>query len=244
MAFASDIRQFRSATDLAAYLATLPVPSWPKGSVYHNTYRPTEAQWNGAATMRNMEAEYIHRDWSAGPHFYLAFGSPDPRNDGIWQMTSPTLPGIHAGDCNKNRFGIEVVGDFARKVPSAAQQQLLIDTLAALHRWARIGPSLIAHRDCMANRTCPGDAFYALKSALQARLILALTASKGAGIYIARHPQAIFEAPAPDAQIALYDTAMILEGQEVDVDEVGHGGWGHLRSGLGFVPVGVLTKVR
>jgi hypothetical protein len=46
--------------------------------------------------------------------------------------------------------------------------------LTALHRWAGIGATLDAHRDCMAGRTCPGDAFYALKPELQAQLASAL----------------------------------------------------------------------
>lgn len=60
--------------------------------------------------------------------------------------------------------------------------------------------------------------------------------------YIARHTQAIFEAPRPDAQVALNDTACVVEGARVEVDEVKFG-WAHLASGLGFVPVGVLSKV-
>lgn len=240
MTFNSDIRQFKTSADLATHLATLKAPVWPHGSCYHNTYRPTESQWRGKASMQSMQATYEAKGWTSGPHFYLALGSPDSANDGIWQMTPPASPGTHAGDCNSRYFGIEVVGDFQARPPSAAQQQLLIDVVTILHRWATIDATLVAHRDCMLGRTCPGDAFYALKSSLQQRLAAQLL---GAGTYAVRHTQAIFEAPRPDARIALNDTAELTEGQQIAIDEVAHGGWAHLADGRGFVPVGILTRL-
>lgn len=240
VAFSSINRQFKTVADFTAYLATLAPPHWAHGSTYHNTYRPLEGQWAGLVSMKSMQAAYAAKGWSSGPHCYLALGSPNPANDGVWVMTPPTEPGTHAGVCNATRFGIEVVGDFNARPPSLPQQQLLIDTLVALHRWAGLGPDLVAHRDCMADRTCPGDAFYALKPQLQLRLAARLV---GAGRYMARHTQAVFEAPVPDSKVALNDTAHLVEGQAVDIDEVAHGGWAHLSSGLGFVPVGVLTKL-
>jgi hypothetical protein len=174
MTFNATIRQFKTPADLTQYLATLSPPDWPGanpiGSTYHNTYSPTEAQWQGKTSMDGMVSYYISKGWTSGPHFYLALHSPNASNDGIWQMTPPTGPGTHAGECNPTRFGIEVVGDFNIKAPSEAQQQLLIDTVACLHRWAKLGAVLNAHRDCMADRTCPGNAFYALKADLTARL--------------------------------------------------------------------------
>lgn len=185
MSFNSDIRQFTTPAAFAAYLTTLPKPAWrPKGSTYHNTYRPTEAQWRGKASMLSMQAGYKAKGWTAGPHVFLALGSPNPAHNGIWQMTMPTEPGVHGVTCNSTHFGIEVVGDFQDKPPSAAQQQLLLDVVAALHRWAGIGPVLNAHRDCVV-RTCPGDAFYALKPSLSARLIMLMVASPPAAPFAA-----------------------------------------------------------
>lgn len=174
MAFAAINKQF-TLQAFTAYLAALPRPTWAKGSTYHNTFVPTEAQWRGLSTMQGMQAHYESLGWSSGPHCFLALGAPNPAHDGIWIMTPPTAPGTHAGACNADHFGIEVVGDFHSRSPSLAQQQLLIDTLAALHHWAGIGAILNAHRDCMAGRTCPGDAFYRLKPYLQAGLADALT---------------------------------------------------------------------
>jgi hypothetical protein len=175
MPFNSEIRQFSDVIALAAYLGRLARPSWGvRGSTYHNTYRPTEAQWRGLASMDSMQAGYEAKGWTAGPHFFLALHSPNPKHDGIWQMTPPMSAGVHGVTCNVTHFGIEVVGDFQAKAPSAAQQQLLIDVVATLHRWARLGAVLNAHRDCV-QRTCPGDAFYVIKPQLQQRLAQALT---------------------------------------------------------------------
>lgn len=181
MTFNSINQLFKTPADLAAWLASAPPPVWhPIGSTYHNTLSPTEAEWRGKASMDSMQSYYISKGWSAGPHCYLAQHSPNPADDGIWVMTPPTSPGIHSPSCNgppygppPGRFGVEMVGDFQAKPPSAVQQQLLIDAVAVLHRWARLGPDLNAHRDCDA-RTCPGDAFYALKPQLQQRLAAAL----------------------------------------------------------------------
>lgn len=188
--------------------------------------------------MASMQKTYEARGWTSGPHCYLALGCPRETDSGIWVMTPPTSPGTHAGDCNDHRFGIEVVGDFQSKAPSLPQQLLLIDTLVALHRWAGLGAVLNAHRDCM-QRTCPGDAFYALLPSLRLRLAERLNQ---AGIYVVRHTQAIFESPSPAGKVALNDTARAPEGSRVDIDEVKNG-WCHLRSGLGFLPLGVLTRM-
>lgn len=241
MAFNSINKQFRTAADLRGWLASQPVPDWPgenpRGSTLHNTYRPTEMQWLGLKSMQSMQAGYVAKGWTSGPHFYLALGSPNPANDGIWCMTPPTSPGTHGVTCNVSHFGVEVVGDFQKKAPSLPQQVLILDTLVALHRWAGLGPLLNAHRDCV-KRTCPGDAFYAIIPGLRAQFAARLA---GAGKYAVRHTQAIFEAPRPDAPVALADTARIIEGQVIDIDEVKLG-WGHLASAVGFVPMGVLSK--
>lgn len=243
MTFDSVNRQFKTVGEFTAWLATLPPPNWkPVGSCYHNTYIPTLAQWRGLASMRSMQATYEAKGWSSGPCLYIALGAPNPSDDGIFVMTPPTRPGTHSPSCNSGvhgRFGVEFVGNYQSGVPTEAHQNLGIAAIAALHRYAGLGPDLNAHRDCDP-RTCPGDAFYAIKPQMQTKLAAALN---GAGLYRVRHIQAVFEAPDPSARIALNDTAELPVGTTVDVDEVAHGGWAHLRNGLGFVPAGVLTRV-
>jgi N-acetylmuramoyl-L-alanine amidase-like protein len=237
MAFNSVNLHFKTPSDFAAWLAKLTLTAWhPVGSTYHNTYRPTEAQWRGMASMFSMQATYVSKGWTTGPCCYLALHSPDPADDGIFVMTPPTVPGTHAGGCNPKRFGIEVVGDFQSKPPSAAQQQLLIDTVAALHRWAKIGPDLNAHRDCMADRTCPGDAFYALKPQLQQRLARALAPltryAAGPHGCIAQQDRRA------DAPAAKYYTP----GEAFDADDLVNG-YVHDITGIGFVPVGQVVRL-
>jgi len=242
MAFNSINRQFTILDQFAAYLATLPPPDWPGeapvGSTYHNTFIPNIVQWRGLASMRSMQASYEAKGWTAGPHLFLARGAPNPAHDGIFVMTPPTSPGVHSPSCNGARFGVELVGDFQAHAPTAAQQQLLIDALAALHRWAGLGPNLNAHRDCDP-RTCPGDAFYAIKASLRVRLAAALS---GAGLYRARAPMWISETPGPSGPIALGGAAIVQAGELLPIDEV-KSSYAHLESGVGFLPIGGLEKL-
>lgn len=120
--------------------------------------------------MRSMQATYEAKGWDRGPHFFIALGTSD---DGIFAMTPPELPGIHAGGCNPHRFGVEVVGDFSLHPMSHAQLVLLSEVIASLHDWTGIGPDVVAHRDCMPGRTCPGDAAYAQKDDITALVAFA-----------------------------------------------------------------------
>lgn len=165
--------RFPDLASFAAWLRSQPAPDWtPMGSTYHNTYSPDESTWRGHASMEAMQAFYAAKGWDRGPHVYVAAGTSD---NGIWVMTPPELPGIHAGACNPKRFGIEVVGNFQSYPMSDAQLQLLVGAAAELHRYARITtPDIITHRDCMPGRTCPGDAAYAQRGTVQRLLLIAL----------------------------------------------------------------------
>jgi hypothetical protein len=61
--------------------------------------------------------------------------------------------------------------------------------------------------------------------------------------YRVLHTQAVFESPAPDGKVAGNGQLEIHAGTTVMLDEVAHGGWGHLANGSGFVPVGILEKL-
>lgn len=172
MTFHSLNLRLDSPAALAAWLSTQPRPLWGVlGSTYHNTFIPDESQWRGAASMTSMARYYEDLGWSSGPHLFLAAGTA---HDGIWVMTSPTQPGTHAGACNAKRFGLEVVGNFAERPMTRAQLVLLSEAAAALHDWAGLGPDIVAHRDCMPGRTCPGDAGYAQKADIQGLLAFAV----------------------------------------------------------------------
>lgn len=166
--------QFPSLTSFAAWLRLQPRPDWhPTGVTYHNTYHPNAREWQGHTSMESMEKTYAAKGWDRGPHCYLALGT---HADGIWVMTPPHLPGIHAGSCNEHRFGIEVVGDFENHPMVDAQLHLLADVSAELLRYAgATRPDINAHRDCMLLRTCPGQAAYEQKGDIQKRLASAMS---------------------------------------------------------------------
>lgn len=248
MAFLNANRRFRTAAEVSAYLAPLLRPMWVTGSVYHNTYRPTEAQWQGHASMSSMQRTYqgYTPAWDRGPHFFVAAHT---RADGYWMMTPPQAPGIHAGPCNRTHWGIEVVGDFQRREMSPLQVAMLVDLLEVLHRWANVPARVDDHRTCMPDRTCPGNAAHAQLDYIQRSLARRLAPKPPplmhfvirAGIDYASvrqgpattYPQAGEMWPG-DSLIA--DT--VIEGQIIG----GEKRWIHRADGLGFVHYSLVEK--
>lgn len=157
MAFDSQFIHWPTISAFVEYLQGVSRPAWCKGLTNHNTYRPNEKQWRGLASMRSMQATYVAKGWTSGPHLYLAATAPNASDTGIWQMTPITHPGTHAGQCNSDHLGIENVGDFNAAPPSDAQYMLLLAiNRAILERWG-IPPSAVnVHNECMTGRTCPG----------------------------------------------------------------------------------------
>jgi hypothetical protein len=195
--------RFAGIAELTAWLATCPPPEWqPDGIRYHNTYIPNKAQWRGAASMRSMQQSYEQQTppWDRGPHLYLATGTAF---DGIWVMTPPWQPGIHAGPCNSHTFGVETVADWDRDQPTEAEKELLVGVCAALTAYAARPLDLAAHKDCMPNRTCPGRFGYAMKAELQTRLAATLHTVEFQPAYSADSP--LLGPPgASEAQAAAY----------------------------------------
>jgi N-acetyl-anhydromuramyl-L-alanine amidase AmpD len=61
------------------------------------------------------------------------------------------------------------------------------------------------------------------------------------GFYVALAPMWISETPTPRGPIALQGKAVVEQGEVLDIDEVKND-FGHLRSGVGFLPIGGLRK--
>ena len=158
MAFDADIKFWPNISAFAAHLQGVPRPSWCSGITHHNTYKPNDLTWLGRASMVSMMEYYRDaKGWSSGPHLYLAADAPHAADQGIWQLTPMTHPGTHAGPCNKDHLGIENVGDFQDRPPTADQYTLLITvTLLILRHWGMPPEAVNVHRDCMPGRTCPG----------------------------------------------------------------------------------------
>lgn len=133
------------------YVTAIAAPSWASGLTVHHTLKPTIAEWNGQASMIGMRNYYRDvQKWPAGPHLFIA-------PDGIWQGTPITQRGVHAGDCNASRIGIEVVGNYNLGPWLEPIRSLAYGALTVLCQWLKRDEAcIVGHRDCMPGRDCPG----------------------------------------------------------------------------------------
>lgn len=161
MGFLLDIRHWRTVADFAHHLSGYDpqIAPWARGITLHHTYIPRVNQWQGEASIKGMVEFYKGKGWTAGPHLFLAQGSPKVEWDGIWQMTPLNLPGVHGTACNAHYWGIEVVGDYDAAPWSAELRTMVLGTTAAMLRWRKLplSPATVnGHRNCPSPKTCPG----------------------------------------------------------------------------------------
>ena len=155
--FSWDIKHYPTVADYQAALLPFPKPTWISGVTVHQTWRPTRAQWAGHRTMVGLGNFYERKGWSAGPHLFLAALTSGPFTDGIWAGTPLADPGVHAGTCNADHIGVEVVGDYDAEPWPAAVSDLVYDVLTLFVRWGNIPISRVhGHRECLPNKSCPG----------------------------------------------------------------------------------------
>lgn len=236
MAFDSDIRHFPSIASFDAHLQGVPRPKWCSGITHHNTYRPNETMWKGRASMASMMAVYIEKGWTSGPHLYLAAAAKNRADTGIWQLTPLAHPGTHAGQCNSHSLGIESVGDFDARPPTADQYTLLITiTLLILRHWGLPPESVNVHNECMVGRTCPGK----FLTGTQIRADLKKPAPRPAPA----PPRAYVVEGLPvyqasDRQGALW--GHLAAGEQVMIDDITNG---HLADHRGFVDINGLEAL-
>jgi N-acetylmuramoyl-L-alanine amidase CwlA len=135
------------------------VADWAKGIVLHHTWLPTIDTWRGSRTLNGIVNYYKGKGWTTGPHLFIAKGSRNPDDDGIWQMTPLNVPGTHAAAYNRSHWGIEVVGNYDIAPWPDPTKQLVCDTVAALCKWKGISvtrSTLLGHRETGSQKTCPG----------------------------------------------------------------------------------------
>lgn len=158
--FNADIKQFKTIADFQSHINGIAKPTWTKGVVVHHTWKPVQDDWRGMTTMLALKKYYEGLHWSAGPHIFVCIGSPNPENDGIWQMTPFTDVGVHAGECNSTTWGMEIVGNFDVKPWSAELQEFVYEILEVLLNKIEIKSvvkdTLRGHRECNSPKTCPG----------------------------------------------------------------------------------------
>lgn len=159
--FIAQVEHFATADDFRRHLNkhNPSVAEWAKGIVVHHTWLPTIDSWRGKRTMSGMISYYEKQGWTAGPHLFIAHGSQNPDDDGIWQMTPLNIQGIHAKAWNRTHWGIEVVGNYDIAPWPDQTKQLVYDTIATLCTWKGITvtkESILGHRETGSPKTCPG----------------------------------------------------------------------------------------
>jgi hypothetical protein len=162
--FALDVRQWRTVAAFRAHLTRYryaETAPWARGAVVHHTWKPTPLDWRGAASIEDLARFYRTQKtppWSAGPHLFIAAGSPNPAHDGIWQMSPLNQPGIHAGSANCSLWGVEHVGDFTTRPMPPDTVALGAGAIAALLDWAGLPTSAatVSPHSQWGKLECPG----------------------------------------------------------------------------------------
>lgn len=149
-----------SLESLDAYLNSVEKPSWCKGVCLHHTAAPSlsmRPQGLLSQHIRNIEAFYKKKEWSAGPHFFI------DENE-IFGMTPPNLRGVHAVSFNRSTIGIEVLGDYDTELHNSGRGlacwQTAAGATAKILNWLNLEPNyntVLFHRDDpKTSKTCPG----------------------------------------------------------------------------------------
>ena len=176
-----------NAAEFAAYMADLPIGSWTKRVVLHNTANPTIAMRKGVFTPQNIRDLHTYyqfrapvhgkpKGWSGGPHLFID-------TEGIWVFNPLDRKGVHSPSFNSNGWGVEMLGNFATEAFDSGKGLLIhqnsVQAVAAMIR--RLGGQVTAenfkiHKDDDAtDHDCPG------KNVSKSRFAAEVTAVLGGG---------------------------------------------------------------
>lgn len=169
----------------------------------------------------------------------------DPQGHAI----DPAWPAMDASHVNPNRRTISIEHEGDPHTPWTAEQT---EADTRLLRWLAAqfpalapyvaGLSLIRHADIspISKPNCPGPLVNLSERAQAAN---GTPPPPPIGMYRALAPMWISETPGPRGPIALGGAAIVQAGDILDIDEVRADGYAHLRSAVGFVPIGGLKKL-
>lgn len=172
-----------TADEFDAYMATVPIGSWTKRIVLHNTAVPSLKSWKGVVSESNLEALHKYYEfrapagkkgrptgWPGGPHLFID-------SEGIWVFNPLDKKGVHSPSFNRDAWGIEMLGDYASEAFDSghglAVQNNAIRALAAMFRRLGVktldGDNFKIHKeDPKTTHDCPGKNVH--KPAVQAQI--------------------------------------------------------------------------
>jgi N-acetylmuramoyl-L-alanine amidase-like protein len=169
----------------------------------------------------------------------------DPQGHAI----RPTWPAMAADHTNPNRRTISIEHEGRPSEPWTAEQteadtrllRWLASQFASLSPY-RAGLTLIRHAAIspVSKPNCPGPLVDLSERAAAANGTLP---PPPIGHYRALAPMWISETPGPRGPVALGGAAIVAANDILDIDEVRPDGWAHLRSAVGFLPIGGLKKL-
>lgn len=249
-AYAWDGRLFTTVADFTQYVAQVNL-EWAEGVTIHHTWRPTVAQWQSTTGANNLKGLVrTWRDtngWNTGPNMVIA-------PEGIYLASGITAAGIHAGICNHDHIGIEIVGDYDNQGWQEPIKSFVYGAVSALANGLRltrddiINKHLVnGHRECNSPKSCPGKAI----NLTDFRYAIANRLSPAPAYYESLYNHVpVRQGPSRDFPIALNGTAILSKGDRFAVDTVvvgqnvgGIDRWVHRVDQLGFVHLGALKKV-
>jgi N-acetyl-anhydromuramyl-L-alanine amidase AmpD len=204
----------------------------PISLIIHSTNNPRNN------TLFAAEAKFLFEAANVSAHFLVGKDGRvvqflDPRRYAAWHSGAAWV-----NFTNVNSIGIELHHSPGDPPYPVAQEDALTALVRGLMQQFTIPPSLIeTHRKVAlptGRKSDPSDwsdaDFYVWRAGLVWQP------------YRVRHPQAVFEAPRPDAKVALDDQAEVHAGDTVFINEIKMG-WAHLANGLGFLPIGILEAL-
>lgn len=174
-------------------------------------------------------------------HYYVC------RDSTVFQLVDDALEAWHAGVClfggitdwNAMSIGIELEHKSGQTYTPIQKQALTDLALYLIAKYGIAAGFIVTHRQIASPRGRRSDPTDWSNTDFT---LWVKSLYSGAGIYRAAYSQAIFEAPRGDGNVALAGTAILTGGEVVDIDGV-KDGFGHLRNGVGFVPMGILERV-
>lgn len=140
------------------YLQNISLFDGCAGLTFHHTASPNLQQRPNGLTdqhMVNIKNYYSgNLNWSSGPHFFV----DDHR---LMLMTPINERGIHAKSFNRNRLGLEVLGDYDYESPKYGRGLVAWDNAALTYKllknqFVQINDFNFHRNDPKTSKTCPG----------------------------------------------------------------------------------------